>query len=36
MGLENKFVGYVYLVDENCKVRDVRKVDNDRKVEVGD
>ena len=23
MGLENKFVGYVYLLDQNCKVSDV-------------
>jgi len=27
MGLENKFVGYVYLLDQNCKVSDVSKVE---------
>lgn len=26
MGLENKFVGYVYLLDQNCKASDVSKV----------
>lgn len=34
MGLENKFVGYVYLLDQNCKVSGISEVGQRLRFEV--